>query len=54
MSDALFAVLFFAGLFATVGLVVALAGGPPWALAGAVIGPPLMGASIVVAAEEGF
>lgn len=50
---ALFVVLFHAGLLANVGVVVALAGGPPWALAGGFIGPPLIVASFVVAPEGG-
>lgn len=46
MRDLLFAVLFHAGLFAKVGIIVALAGGPPWALLGGVVGPPLIFAGI--------
>ena len=42
MRDVLSLVLFHAGLFAKVGMIVALAGGPPWALLGGVVGPPLM------------
>lgn len=46
MRAVLFAVLFHAGLFAKVGIIVALAGGPPWALLGGVVGPPLSFAAI--------
>lgn len=46
MRDVLFALLFHAGLLAKVGIIVALAGGPPWALLGGVVGPPLIFASI--------
>ena len=46
MRDVLSVVLFHAGLFAKVGIVIALAGGPPWALLGGVVGPPLMFAGI--------
>jgi hypothetical protein len=42
MRDVLFLALFHVGLFAKVGIIVALAGGPPWALLGGVVGPPLI------------
>jgi hypothetical protein len=42
MRNVLFSVLFLAGLIAKVGIIVALGGGPPWALLGGVVGPPLM------------
>ncbi len=34
--------MFFAALFAGAGVVVALTGGPLWALAGGFVGPPLI------------
>lgn len=49
MRDLLFVVLFHAGLLAKVGVIVALAGGPPWALLGGVVGPPLMFAGMACA-----
>lgn len=52
LAHVVFAVLFFAGLFANVGVVVALTGGPLWALAGGVVAPPLLVASFFVAPED--
>ncbi len=48
VSFVLFAVLFHAGLFANVGVVVALAGGPLWAFLGGFLGPPLIVGSFFV------
>lgn len=52
VRDVLFVGVFHAGLFANVGVVVALGGGPPWALAGGFVGPPLIVASIMIAGER--
>lgn len=48
----LFIVMFYGGLLANAGVVVALGGGPLWALAGGIVAPPLIVGSFLVAPEE--
>ncbi|MBW3575602.1 MAG: hypothetical protein KY450_12155 [Actinobacteria bacterium] len=52
LGHVLFIVMFHGGLLANAGVVVALGGGPLWALAGGIVAPPLIVGSFLVAPEE--